>query len=294
MNERCSAVLLNKLPSKEKDPGSFTIPYDIGQLHIDNALADLGASISLMPYMMYEKLGLGESKATRMSLELADSANEIDEKKPELKNLPQHLEYAYLHKDKSFPVIISSKLSEKEKMSLLQVLEKRKGAIAWKMLDIKGISPSYCTHKILIEDDYKPVIQPQRRLNPKVQDVVKNEIVKLLDSGLIYLILDSSWVSPIHVVLEKGGMTVVLNDNNELIHSRTVTGWRVCIDYHKINDATQKDHLPLPFIDQMLKRLCGNKYYCFLNGFLGFFQIPIALEDQEKTTFTCPYGTFAY
>ncbi|GKE11677.1 hypothetical protein Tco_1415228 [Tanacetum coccineum] len=88
------------------------------------------------------------------------SANEIDEKKPELKNLPQHLEYAYLYGDKSFPIIISSKLSEKEKISLLQVLEKQKGAIAWKMKDIKGISPSYCTYKILMEDDYKPVIQP--------------------------------------------------------------------------------------------------------------------------------------
>ncbi|GJV83769.1 putative nucleotidyltransferase, ribonuclease H [Tanacetum coccineum] len=222
------------------------------------------------------------------------SANEIDEKKPELKNLPQHLEYAYLHGDKSFPIIISSELSEKEKVSLLQVLERRKGAIAWKMSDIKGISPSYCTHKILMEDDYKPVIQPQRRLNPKVQDVVKNEIVKLLDSGLIYPISDSSWVSPIHVVPKKGGMTVVLNDNNELIPSRTVTGWRVCIDYRKLNDATRKDHFPLPFIDQMLERLCGNEYYCFLDGFSGFFQIPIAPEDQEKTTFTCPYGTFAY
>ncbi|GJR56435.1 reverse transcriptase domain-containing protein [Tanacetum coccineum] len=145
-----------------------------------------------------------------------------------------------------------------------------------------------------MEDDYKPVIQPQRRLNPKVQDVMKNEIVKLLDSELIYPISDSSWASPIHVVPKKGGMTVVLNDNNELIPSRTVTGWRVCIDYRKLNDATQKDHFPLPFIDQMLERLCGNEYYCFLDGFSGFFQIPIALEDQEKTTFTCPYGTFAY
>ncbi|GJS04681.1 reverse transcriptase domain-containing protein [Tanacetum coccineum] len=89
-------------------------------------------------------------------------------------------------------------------------------------------------------------------------------------------------------------MTVVLNDNNELIPSRTVTGWRVCIDYRKLNDATRKDHFPLPFIDQMLERLCGNEYYCFLDGFSGFFQIPIAPEDQEKTTFTCPYGTFAY
>ncbi|GJW87763.1 reverse transcriptase domain-containing protein [Tanacetum coccineum] len=145
-----------------------------------------------------------------------------------------------------------------------------------------------------MEDDYKPVIQPQRRLNLKVQDVVKNKIVKLLDSGLIYLISDSSWVSPIHVVPKKGGMTVVLNDNNQLIPSRTVTEWRVCIDYHKLNDATRKDHFPLPFIDQMLERLCGNEYYCFLDGFSGFFQIPIAPEDQENTTFTCPYGTFAY
>ncbi|GKC18485.1 hypothetical protein Tco_1020635 [Tanacetum coccineum] len=155
------------------------------------------------------------------------SANEIDVKKPELKNLPHHLEYVYLHGDKSFPIVISSELSEKEKMLLLQVLEKRKGAFAWKMSNIKGISPSYCTYKILMVDDYKSVIQPQRRLNPKVQDVLKNEIIKLLDSELIYPISDSSWVSPIHVVPKKGGMSVVLNDNNELIPSRTVVGWRV-------------------------------------------------------------------
>ncbi|GJR33919.1 reverse transcriptase domain-containing protein [Tanacetum coccineum] len=104
-----------------------------------------------------------------------------------------------------------------------------------------------------MEDDYKQVIQPQRRLNPKVQDVVKNEIVKLLDSRLIYTILDSSWDIPIHVVPKKGGMTVVLNDNNEIILSHTVTGWIVCIDYRKLNDATRKDHFPLPFIDQMLE-----------------------------------------
>ncbi|GJS52813.1 reverse transcriptase domain-containing protein [Tanacetum coccineum] len=89
-------------------------------------------------------------------------------------------------------------------------------------------------------------------------------------------------------------MTMVLNDNNELILSRIVTGWWVCIDYRKLNDAMRKDHFPLPFIDQMLERLSRNEYYCFLDGLLGFFQIPIAPEDQEKTTFTCPYGTFAY
>ncbi|GKA68666.1 putative nucleotidyltransferase, ribonuclease H [Tanacetum coccineum] len=426
MNERCSTVLLNKLPSKEKDHGSFTIPCDIGHLHINNAFADLGASISLIPYTMYEKLCLGEPKPTRISLELADrsiqyprgiaenvlikidkfilpidfvnldmredskipiilgrpflataqamidvfnkkitlrvgneevifdvdqsmkrppteddecyginfldtsihsktqelleydqldtflvnnleesidlsdsescdktdesrtpirrieevntlysqetknehlysaSASEIDEKRPVLKDLPSYLEYAYLKGDESYPVIISSKLTEKEKISLLRVLEKCKRAIAWKMSDIKGINE------------------------------VKNEIVKLLNSRLIYPILHSPWVSPIHVVPKKGGMTVVLNDNNELIPSRTVTGWCVCIDYRKLNDAMRKDHFPLPFINQMLERLSGNEYYCFLDGFSRFFQIPIAPEDQEKTTFTCPYGTFSY
>ncbi|GJS16929.1 reverse transcriptase domain-containing protein [Tanacetum coccineum] len=183
------------------------------------------------------------------------SANEIDEKMPELKDLPSHLEYAYLNGDRACPVIVSSKLTKEEKISLLQVLEKHKGAIAWKMADIKGLSPSFCTHKILLEESFKPVIQPQRCLNPKVQDVVKNEIVKLLDSGLIYPISDSPWASPVHVVPKKGGMTVVLNDNNKAVLSRTVTAWRVCIDYRKLNDTTRKDHFPLPFIDQMLERL---------------------------------------
>ncbi|GJR05204.1 reverse transcriptase domain-containing protein [Tanacetum coccineum] len=104
----------------------------------------------------------------------------------------------------------------------------------------------------------------------------------------------SPWVSPVHCVPKKGGMTVVTNDENELVPTRLVTVWRVCIDYHKLNEATRKDHSPLPFMDQMLERLAGNEYYCFLDGFLGYFQIPIDPKDQEKTTFTCPYGTFAY
>nr|GEV37676.1 retrovirus-related Pol polyprotein from transposon opus [Tanacetum cinerariifolium] len=136
-------------------------------------------------------------------------------------------------------------------MLLLQVLEKIKGVIAWKMSDFKGISLLIFTHKILMKDDFEPVIQPQRHLNPKVQDVVKNKIVKLLDSRLIYPISDSSWVHPIHVVPKKGGMTIVLNNDNELTPSRTVTRWRLCIDYRKLNDGTQKDHFPIPFIDQM-------------------------------------------
>ncbi|GJU18488.1 reverse transcriptase domain-containing protein [Tanacetum coccineum] len=148
---------------------------------------------------------------------------------------------------------------------------------------------------VIIAKNYRPdQVQHQRRVNPKIHEVIKQEVIKLLDAGLIYPISDSPWVSPVHCVPKKGGITVVRNEDNELIPTRLVTGWRVCIDYRKLNDATRKDHFPLPFMDQMLERLAGNEYYCFLDGFSGYFQIPIDPLDQEKTTFTCPYGTFAY
>nr|GFC74602.1 reverse transcriptase domain-containing protein [Tanacetum cinerariifolium] len=130
----------------------------------------------------------------------------------------------------------------------------------------------FCSHKILLEEDYSPKVQSQRRVNPKIHYVIKKEVEKLLDAGLIYPISDSPWVSPFHCVPKKGGMAVIKNDENELVPTRLVTDWRVCIDYKKLNEATRKDHFPLPFMDQML-------------------EYP---KDQEKTTFTCPYGTFAY
>ncbi|GJY29371.1 reverse transcriptase domain-containing protein [Tanacetum coccineum] len=145
-----------------------------------------------------------------------------------------------------------------------------------------------------MEDDFKPAVQHQRRVNPKIHEVIKKEVIKLLDAELIYPISDSPWVSPIHCVPKKGGMIVIENDNNELIPTRLVIGRRVFIDYLKLNDATRKDHFSLPFMDQMLERLAGNEYYCFLDGFSGYFQIPIDPKDQDKTIFTCPYGTFAY
>ncbi|KAH9680863.1 hypothetical protein KPL71_026717 [Citrus sinensis] len=134
----------------------------------------------------------------------------------------------------------------------------------------------------------------QRRLNPNMKEVVRTEVLKLLDAGIIYPISDSSWVSPVQVVPKKSGATVVTNADNELIPTRVTTGWRVCIDYRKLNSVTHKDHFPLPFIDQMLDRLAGHEFYCFLDGYSGYNQIPIAPKDQEKTTFTCPFGTFAY
>nr|GEW48149.1 reverse transcriptase domain-containing protein [Tanacetum cinerariifolium] len=108
------------------------------------------------------------------------------------------------------------------------------------------------------------------------------EVEKLLDAGLIYPISDSPWVSPVHCVPKKGGFTVVENEENELILTRLVTGWRVCIDYRKLNEATRKDHFPLPFMDLMLERLAGNEFYSFLNGFSRYFQIPIDPRDQTS------------
>ncbi|GJU10609.1 reverse transcriptase domain-containing protein [Tanacetum coccineum] len=238
-----------------------------------------------------------QAKEPALAIPLPDKTakSSIDEPlEVELKDLPPHLEYAFLEDNNKFPVIIAKYLSVDEKTALIKVLKSRKQAIAWKLSDIKGINPKLCSYKILMEDDYEPVVQHQRRVNLKIHDVIKKEVEKLLDAGLIYPISDSPWVSPVYCVPKKGGMTVVTNDENELVPTRLVTGLRVCIDYRKLNEATRKDHFPLPFMDQMLERLAGNEYYCFLDGFWGYFQIPIDPKDQEKTTFTCPYGTFAY
>nr|GEW14090.1 reverse transcriptase domain-containing protein [Tanacetum cinerariifolium] len=336
LNENCSAVVLKKLPEKLGDPGHFLIPYDFTRLYNCLALADVGASINLMPLSIWKKLRLPNLNDTKMVLELADrtiskptgvaenvfvkvgkfyfladfvildfvadprvplilgrpflrtahalidvyegeitlrhddqsltlkcgdtpsisynnleSLNKVVEHKtqsfkedepPEvkLKELPPHLEYAFLGDNGKWLVIIAKDLSSNEKTDLINVLKTRKKVIAWKLTDIKGIDPEFCSHKILLEEDYSP----------------------------------------------KGGMIVIKNDENELVPTRLVTGWRVCIDYRKLNEATRKDHFPLPFMDQMLERLAGNEYYCFLDGFSGYFQIPIDPKDQEKTTFT--------
>ncbi|GJS94415.1 reverse transcriptase domain-containing protein [Tanacetum coccineum] len=167
----------------------------------------------------------------------------------ELKELPPHLEYAFLEGDNKLPVIIAKELDVEEKSALVKVLKSHKRALAWKLSDIQA--------------------------------------------GLITRISDSPWLAGT-LLPKKGRIDCGSERENELIPTRLVTGWRVCIDYRKLNEATRKDHFPLPFMDQMLERLAGNEYYCFLDGFSGYFQIPIDPRDQEKTTFTCPYGTFAY
>ncbi|XP_071699273.1 uncharacterized protein [Rutidosis leptorrhynchoides] len=140
----------------------------------------------------------------------------------------------------------------------------------------------------------KPAHDTQRRLNPNMQEVVKKEVLKWLDAGIIFPISDSQWVSPTQTVPKKAGITVIETEEGEKITTRPVTGWRVCIDYRKLNAATSKDHFPLSFIDQIIEKLSGQKFYCFLDGYSGYNQIPIHPNDQEKTTFTCPYGTYAF
>ena len=166
-----------------------------------------------------------------------------------LKELPSHLKYEFLEPERRKPVIISAALTEAEKQKLLVILRKYKEAIAWSIEDLKGISPSICMHKILLEDNAKTSIEHQRRLNLVMKEVIRKEVLKWLNAGFIYAISDSSWVSPVHVVPKKGGFTVIRNEKNQLIPTRTVTGRRVFIDYRKLNTATKNDHFPLPFID---------------------------------------------
>ncbi|RVW70109.1 Retrovirus-related Pol polyprotein from transposon 17.6 [Vitis vinifera] len=121
-----------------------------------------------------------------------------------------------------------------------------------------------------------------------MQEVVRGEVLKLLQAGIIYPISDSLWVSPTQVVPKKSGITVVQNEKGEEVSTRPTSGWRVCIDYRRLNSVTRKDHFPLPFMDQVLERVSGHPFYCFLDGYSGYFQIEIDLEDQEKTTFLAP------
>jgi hypothetical protein len=212
----------------------------------------------------------------------------------ELKELPAHLKYSFLEKEKIHPVIISSALTSEQDESLLSILKLYKNVIGYSIDDIIGISEKVCSHRIHLEEGSRPTREGQRRLNPAMQDVVKKEVLKLLKAGMIYPISDSEWVSPIHIVPKKGGYTVVENEEGRLMTTRPFTGWRMVNDFRKLNKATRKDHFPLPFMDQMLERLASQKFYYYLDGYSGFLQIPIHPADQDKTTFTCPYRTFAY
>ncbi|RVW58785.1 Retrovirus-related Pol polyprotein from transposon 17.6 [Vitis vinifera] len=181
-----------------------------------------------------------------------------------LKPLPVDLKYAYLEEDEKCPVVVSSTLTSDQEDSLLGVLRKCKKAIGWQISDLKGISPLVCTHHI-------------HGGRCKTSEAAPEELVG----------------EPTQVVPKKSGITVIQNEKGEEVSTRPTSGWRVCIDYRRLNSVTRKDHFPLPFMDQVLERVSGHPFYFFLDGYSGYFQIEIDLEDQEKTTFTCPFGTFA-
>nr|GEV85453.1 DNA-directed DNA polymerase [Tanacetum cinerariifolium] len=186
-----------------------------------------------LPVIIAKELGGEEKSDLIKELKVCEAKtvkSSVDEPpEVELKELPPHLEYAFLEGDNKLPVIIAKELGGEEKSALIK--------------------------------DYKPMVQHQRRVNHKIHDVIKKEVEKLFDAGLIYPIFDSPWVSPVHCVPKKGAITVIENEENELIPTHLVTGWRVCIDYQKLNEATRKDHFPIPFMDQMLERLAGNEFY---------------------------------
>nr|GEZ88085.1 reverse transcriptase domain-containing protein [Tanacetum cinerariifolium] len=216
---------------------------------IENYLSNDSNPIEIEDYELFPEV----HKDLKVIEPKNDKSSNDEPPEVELKDLPPYLEYAFLGDNNNWPVINAKDLSVDEKFALIKVLKSQKQAIDWKLTDIKGIDPEFCSHKILLEEDYAPKVQSQRRVNPKIHDVIKKEVEKLFDAGLIYPISNSLWVSPVHCVPKKRRMTVVTNDENELVPTRLITRWRVC-----------------------------------------YFQIPIDPKDQEKTTFTCPCGTFAY
>ncbi|RVW27341.1 hypothetical protein CK203_110234 [Vitis vinifera] len=240
---------------------------------VEKALLDLGASVNLLPYFVYKQLGLDfvildtdptvkEANSVPIILGrpfLVPQCNHHsitleEEEGPEEVCIIDTLvkEHCWRRREEILPLFNKEEgeaaeegtpklnlqpLLHQEKC-LLEVLKRCKKAIGWKISDLKGISPLVCTHHIYMEEEAKPILQPQRRLNPHLQEVVRAEVLKLLQAGIIYPYLT----------------------------------------------ALGKDHFPFPFIDQVLERVSGHPFYCFLDGYSGYFQIEIDVEDQEKTT----------
>lgn len=170
---------------------------------------------------------------------------------------------------------INSWFKNDEEAKLIDVLKNHTKAFSWDYKDMKGIHLIIFTHHIYTEN-IRPFRQPQRRINLALRDIVKQEIEKLLQVGFIYPISNSQWVSPLVIVPKNNGK------------------WRICVEYRELNKATLRDYFPLPFIDQVLDNLSSKQYFSFLDGFSGYNQIIVTTEDQDKTTFTCPWGTFSY
>lgn len=203
--------------------------------------------------LLEETRAIESEKPLKELLRSEETKESTTPPKVELKPLPSTLKYVFMGPNNTYPIIVNAELDNIQIEKLLVVLRKYKNVIGYTIDDIKGINPSFCMHKIILEDKHASSIESQQRHNPNMMEVVKKEVLKLLDAGIIYPISDSKWVSPVQVVPKKGGMTVVKNDKGEQVPTRIVTGWRMCIDYRRLNKATRKDHFPLLFIDQIWK-----------------------------------------
>nr|GFA09572.1 DNA-directed DNA polymerase [Tanacetum cinerariifolium] len=261
------------------DDTDFDLEEDIRLLE---ELLNKDPSSSLIPL---KELRLEEIKIIKSSI---DELLEL-----ELKELPSHLEYAFLEETDKLPVIVSKELKDEEKSALLKVLKSHKRAIAWKISDIKGIDPRFCTHKILMEDDFKLPVKHQRRVNPKIDEVIKKEVIKLVDARLIYPISDSQWVSPVHYVPKKGGMTIVEKEDNELIPNRAEN---LAADHlsrleNPHQDELEKKEIIETFSLETLGMIsfCGDSstpwFVDFANYHAGIFIVKEMSSQQKKKSF---------
>ncbi|RVW86155.1 Retrovirus-related Pol polyprotein from transposon 17.6 [Vitis vinifera] len=297
-------IIQCKSPLKYKDPGCPTISVMIGGKVVEKALLDLGASVNLLPYSVYKQLGLGELKPTSITLSLADRSVKIPRGiiedvlvqvdnfyypliTPEEEEGPEEVciidtlveEHCWRRKEEILPLFNKEEAQEAAKEEIpklnLKPLPMELKYTTWKKINnalllylhLLLLIRRFLYLKFSRGEEAKPIRQPQRRLNPHLQEVVRAEVLKLLQAGIIYPISDSPWVSPTQVVPKKSGITVVQNENGEEIATR---------------------------LTSVLERVSGHPFYCFLDGYSGYFQIEIDVEDQEKTTFTCPFGTYAY
>nr|GEZ63458.1 reverse transcriptase domain-containing protein [Tanacetum cinerariifolium] len=310
LNKNCSAMLLKKLPEKIGDLSKFLIPCDFSGTDVCHALADLGASINLIPLSIWKKLSL-----TQMTLELANRS--ITRPKGVVEDVfvkvgkfhfPTDFVVVDFEADPRVPLILGRSFLRTGHASIDVYGEK-----ITLRYNSKSSNPTLVSNPSISENDFckKPIVKSSLpTLTPfEESDFFLEEIVDFLNDESIPTGIDNSFYDP------KGDILFLEKFLNEYSFQLPLMDLKLAEEtkekssieetpelelkelpshLEKLNDATRKDHFPLPFMDQMLERLARNELYGFLDSFSGYFQIPIDPQDQEKTTFTCPYGTFAY
>nr|GEW22959.1 DNA-directed DNA polymerase [Tanacetum cinerariifolium] len=263
------------------------------RMEVCHAIADLGASINLMPLSIWKKLSLPELTSTRMTLELADRS--ITHPKGVAEDV--FVRVGKFHFPTDF-IVVDFEADPRVPLILGRSFLRTGRAL----IDVYGeeITSGVDVLDIAYEEFMQDVLDFQYNPKSSSPTLVSDDLISKSDSCMKPIVKSSS---PTLTPFEES--VFFLKEVEDFLNDDSIAtgidnsvydpeGWRVCIDYRKLNDATRKDHFPLPFMDRILERLTGNEFYCFLDGFSGYFQIPIDLQDQEKTTFTCPYGTFAY